>query len=68
MDRDARGQRLAPLALDRLAVARIQRAEKIVETAVALVVPVKLLVGSLQEVMLGEEFLFGLARKGDVNR
>src|SRR6185437_3900612 len=68
MDGDAGGQRLAPLALDRLAMPGVQRGEKIIEIVKTLVVPVELLVGSRQKIMLGEEFLLGLARKGDVNR
>ena len=62
------GQRVAPLALDRLAMARIEGGEEIVEGAVALIVPVELLVGALQEAMFGEKFPFGFAGKGDVNR
>ena len=62
------GERLAPFALDRLAVARIEGGEEIVETAVALVVPVELLVVALQEAVLGQKLPFGFARKGDVNR
>ena len=55
------------LALDRLAMARIEGAEKIVETGKTGVVPVKLLIGPLQESVGGEKFPFGFARKGDVN-
>src|SRR5260370_5707818 len=47
VDRDAAGQGIAPFAPDRLAVARIEGGEKILETAVTLVVPVKLLVVTL---------------------
>ncbi len=67
VDRDAVRHRVAPLALDRLAVARIERGEEIVETGVTLVVPVELLVGALQETVFGEELPFRLAREGDVS-
>ncbi len=68
VNRDAAGDGLAPLALDRLAVTRVEGGEEILETAVTLVVPVKLLVGPLQESVRGEKLPFGLARKGHVNR
>ena len=42
--------------------------EEIVETGKSLVVPMKLLVGALQETMGGEEFAFRFGRKGHVNR
>ena len=56
VDGDAGGERLAPFALDRLAVARIERGEEIVEALVAVIVPVELLVGALQESVLGQKF------------
>ena len=62
------GERLAPFAPDRLAVTRVEGGEKILETAVALVVPVKLLVVALQEAVGGQKLPFGFARKRDVNR
>ena len=69
VDRDALdGQRLAPFALDRLAVARVQGGEKIVEAMVALIVPVELLVGPLQKTVFGQKLPFAFAGKGDVDR
>ncbi len=66
-DGDAVCDCFAALALDLLAVARIQRAEEIVEGRVALVFPVELLVGSLQEAVLGQQFPFVLACEGDMD-
>ena len=60
--------RLAALALDRLAMARIEAGKEIVEGRKTLVVPVKLLVGALQEAVLGEKFPFGFAREGHMHR
>ncbi len=45
-------ERITPLALDRLAVARIQGGEEVVEGRKALIVPVELLVGALEEAVL----------------
>ena len=59
---------IAPFAPDRLAVTRVEGGEKVLEAAIALVVPVKLLVGALQEAVAGQELPFGFARKRDVNR
>ena len=59
--------RLAPFALDRLAVARVQRGQEIVESPVAVIVPVKLLVVALQEAVLAQKLRFGLAGKGHVH-
>jgi hypothetical protein len=58
---------LAALALDGLAVARVQGGEEIIEGVVALIVPVELLVGPLQEAVFGQELPLRLARKGDVD-
>jgi len=55
-------------APDRLAVARIEGGEKILETAVTLVVPVKLLVVTLQESLGREKFPFRFAGKRHVDR
>src|SRR5438045_154676 len=63
VDGDAVGHRLAAFAFYRLAMARVQRSKKIVETAVASIVPVKLLVGALKESVRGQELPFQLARK-----
>ena len=60
--------RVAPFAPDCLAVARIEGGEKILETGVTLIVPVKLLVVTLQESAFGEKFPLRLAGKGDVDR
>ena len=61
VDRDAGRERLAPLALDRLALARGERGEEVVEGGVAVIVPVELLVGALQEAGSPRSFAFGLA-------
>jgi hypothetical protein len=63
LDRDALAQSLPPLALDRLALARGQRPEKIVEAGIVLVLPVELLVDAGQH---PEGFgLLGLTRAGE---
>ena len=56
------------LALDRLALARRQRAEEIVERRVAAVLPVELLVGALEEAVPAEQVPFGFRRERDVHR
>ena len=68
MDGDTGGNGLAAFALDRFAVARIERCEKFVECRKALVVPVKLLVGPLQKAVFSKEFRFRFAREGDMDR
>src|SRR5689334_1050201 len=65
---DVGRDRLAALSLDRLAMARIETAEKIVEGRKTLVVPVKLLVGPLQEAVLAQKFPLGLARECHMRR
>ncbi len=64
---DAVGQRIAAFAADGLAVPRGQCREKILECRVAVIVPVELLVGSLQESRFGEAGPFLLPREGDVH-
>src|ERR1700722_11318908 len=68
VNRDACRQRLAPLALDRLAVTRIEGGEEILEAAITLVMPVELLVGTLQEALFGEKFPLGFARERHMDR
>src|SRR5712672_2641612 len=68
VNRNSISDGIAPLALDCLAMARVEGGEEILEAAVALVVPVKLLVVALQEAVAGQELRFGFARKCDVNR
>ena len=63
VDRDSGGDRLAPFALDRLAVARIQRGQEIVERPVAGIVPVKLLVVAQQEAVPAQKLCLCLAGK-----
>jgi hypothetical protein len=48
-------------------VARVQRRQEVVEARKALIVPVELLVGALQEAVLGEQLPLGLAREGDMD-
>ena len=59
---------VAAFAPDRLAVTRVEGGEEVLEAAIALVVPVKLLVVALQEAVAGQKLPFGFARKGDVSR
>src|SRR5579883_860428 len=66
MDGDSIAERVAPLALDRLAMARIERCQEVVETAVVAIVPMELLVGPLQESKSAQEFPFGFGREGEV--
>ena len=68
VDGDAGGDRLAALALDRLAMARIEAGEEIVEGREILVVPVKLLVGALQEAVLGQKFRLAFTRESHMRR
>ena len=68
MNRNAVGQRIAPFALDRLAMARVEGAQKILETAIALVMLVKLLVVALQESVFAQKLPFGFACEGHMNR
>ena len=61
VDGDPGGGGLAPFALDRLAVTRVQRGQEIVKGSVAFIVPVKLLVVTLQEAVLAQKLRFRLA-------
>src|SRR6266576_2852838 len=61
VNRDAVNERIAPFAPDRLAVTRVERIEKILETSVTPVAPVKLLVVTLQESLGSQKLPFGLA-------
>ena len=58
---------LAPFALDRLAVTRVQRGQEIVKRPVAFIVPVKLLVVAQQEAVLAQKLRFRLAGKGHMH-
>ena len=62
LDFEAVGQRLAAFLFDRLALARIERGEKIVEIAIAVVGPVELLADALQETGLGQRLGVRAAR------
>src|SRR5712692_2459255 len=68
LDFDAAGQRLAPLLLDRLALARIERGQIVVEIAVALVCPMELLADPLQEAGFGKGREILVAREIDMQR
>src|ERR1700722_15835782 len=59
---------LAPLAFYLFALARIERAEKIVEALIALILPMKLPSQALQESRRGEQLVFRLGRKGHMQR
>src|SRR5207244_13259586 len=64
---DAGRERLAPLALDRLALARRERAEEVVESRVVRILPVELLVVALEETKLAEHAPFALRGEGPVH-
>src|ERR1700749_1978622 len=64
---DAVLERVFALAPDGLALARCERAEEVVEAAVAGVLPVELLVGALQESEVAEEAVFGFSGECDVH-
>ncbi len=65
---DAVFERLAPLALDRLALARRERAEEIVERRVVRILPMELLVGALEEAEFAEQTLLAFRRERDMHR
>ncbi len=62
------GQRVAALAADRLALARGERVEEVVEVAIALVDEVELPVGARQIAVFGKLLLLGFSGEGDVQR
>ncbi len=62
------GERVAPLAPDRLALARGECAEEILERRKAAVLPVKLLIVALEEAALAEQRPFRFRHEGDVRR
>src|SRR6185437_14040926 len=64
---DAVLERLFAFAPDGLALARRERAEEVIEAAIAGILPVELLVGALQEAELAEETVFGFGRECDVH-
>src|SRR5262249_20762227 len=66
--RDARRQRVAPLTADGLALARRQRLDEGVEARIAVVLPVELLVGAMQEFLLAQKGAFVLGQEGEVDR
>ncbi len=68
LDGEPGRQRVAPLALDRLALARGQRAEEIVEGGVARIVPVELLVDAAQEAEVARPLGLRLRQEGGVDR
>ena len=65
---DAGGQRVAPLALDGLALAGRQRLEERVEGGVAVVLPMELLVGAMQEAVADQRLAFRLRQEGEMDR
>src|SRR4029077_13373865 len=64
---DAVGQGIAAFATDGLALARRERGEEFIETAVVRILPVELLVGAAQEAAFAEELAFRFGGEGDVN-
>ena len=68
MERQARGVGVAPLAPQHLALARRQRAEEIVETRVAGILPVELHAEPLQPAGLAQFLPFRLGAERDVHR
>jgi hypothetical protein len=63
---ELRGQGLRALLAYRLALARGERGQEIVEGGVARIVPVELLVGALEEVAGSEPVPLVFAQEGDV--
>src|ERR1700722_17098567 len=68
LDRDVAVERVAPLAFDRLALARSQRAQEIVEGRVAVAEEMELLAIADQKAIFGQPLGVLDGRKGDVNR
>ena len=68
VDRDSSSDGLTALALDRLAMARVERGKEIVKAAKTVIVPVKLLIGALQEAVLGQKLPFRFARERHMHR
>src|SRR5258708_28128235 len=64
LDLDAARERIAPLAPDLLALARIERIEESVEALVAVILPMELLADALQEPGRPEPLPFALRREG----
>src|SRR5215467_6308624 len=64
---DPVGERIVAFAANRLALARGERAQKILETAEAAIFPVKLLIGTLQVTEFSEQAEFRFGRKCDVH-
>ncbi len=68
LDGDVVCQRILALALDRLALARGEVAEKGIEIVIALIEEMELLAGALQESIGPEHLPFGFRRKRDMDR
>ena len=68
MHTDPRRQRVRPLATDGLSLAGGERRKKRLEARVTGVLPVELLVRTLEVAACAEEFPFRFGREGDVNR
>ena len=68
VDFEAVREGLAAFAADRLALARGQRGEEGVEIGIAVILPVKLTVGALQETALAEMMPFVFGDEGPVRR
>ncbi len=68
LDGDAVAERLGAFLAHRLALARGEGGEEIVEGGVAVVVPVKLLIGALEEAGVAERLPLAFVEEGDVQR
>src|SRR5437899_5505913 len=68
VDLDAAGEGGLALLADGLALARAERGKEIVEAGVAVIVPVKLPAGALQETGGAEALPLALRRESDVQR
>jgi len=66
VDLDAAGKRGFTLLADGLALARAERGKKLIEARVAVILPVELLAGSLQEPGGAEALPLSLRREGDM--
>ena len=67
-DLDPAAERLAALLPDRFPLARGERLQEIVEAPIALVVPVELLVGPLEQADVAGKLPFLAGEEGDVQR
>ena len=68
LDRQIRAERLPPLALDRLALARGERVEEIVKITITLVDEMELLARAQEKAFRRKRLRSGLGREGEMQR